>query len=109
MASVAICRWMTTGSLVSISGGDGGSQATQVRRTRSAAPASSAEDEQAERRTGGWCATSVPRQPTYRRSTGVLHDCNTGQELPCVRNSRKPLDKENKNVVIRHSIDHPRS
>ena len=46
-----------------------------------------------------------PQAPTYRRSTGVLHDRNTGQELPCGSNSRKPLDDTN--VVRGHKIDNP--
>ena len=104
--ALRICGWMTAGSLVSISGGYGGSPAAQVRRTRSAAPASSAEGEQAERRTGGWCVTLVRRHPTHRRRSGVLYDHNTGQELPCVRNSRKPLDDTN--AVTGHKIDNPR-
>ena len=102
--ALRICRWMTTGSLVSISGGD--VPAAQVRRTRSAAPALSAGGRQANWRL---VRDLGPQAPTHRRRTGHLHDHNTGQELPCGNNSRKPLDKENKNAVTRHSIDHLRS
>ena len=94
-----------------ISGGDGASPATQVRTYLRALS-------RAEIVYGRWCAggevawklaCDLGPQPTHRRRAGVLYDHNTGQELPCGNNSRKPLDKENKNVVIRHSIDHPRS
>ena len=77
--------------------------AAQVRRTRSAAPALSAGGRQTNWRL---VRDLGPQAPTYRRSTGVLHDCNTGQELPCVRNSRKPLDDTN--AVTGHKINNPR-
>ena len=104
---------MTTGSLVSISGGDGGSQATQVRTYLRAL--SRAEIVYGRRCADGEMAWKLacdlgPQAPTYRRRAGdPINHSNTGQELPCANNSRKPLDKENKNAVTRHSIDHPRS
>ena len=60
MASVAICRWMTSGSLVWISGGDG-----NYRPHRSAERAQPHRHclQEADRRTGGWCATLVRRHP----------------------------------------------
>ena len=100
--ALRICR---TGSLVSISGGYGGSPATQVRTYLRAL--SRAEIVYGRRCAGGEVAwkTGVcdlgPQAPTHRRRAGVLYDHNTGQELPCGNNSRKPLDKENKNAVRR--------
>ena len=90
--ALRICRWAATGSLASISGGDG--ETHWPRRsadisTRSAAPASYTGGRQAERRAGGWCATSVRRHPP----TDVVQvSCTTttrGQELPCGNNSSR--------------------
>ena len=110
--ALRICRWTSTESLVSISGGDGNLPVAQVRTYLRAL--SRAEIVYGRRCAGGQVAWKLacdlgPQAPTHRRRTGHLYDHNTGQELPCGNNSRKPLDKENKNAVTRHSIDHLRS
>ena len=96
MASVAICRWMTTGSLVSISGGDG-----NYRPHRSAERAQPHRHclQEADRRTGDWCATLVCRHPP----TDVVQvSCTTttqGRSYPVGTTAKNPLDKENKHAV----------
>ena len=107
--ALRICRWASTESLVSISGGDSGSQIVQARKYLCAlSRAGIVCRRRAGRKANWWLVRDLgPQAPTHRRCAGVLYDHNTGQELPCGNNSKNPLDDTN--AVTRHSIDHLRS
>ena len=90
-------RWMTTESLVEISGGVGVSLAVEARRYLSALSRAGIV---CRRRVGNKAIWMLlrdlgPQAPTHRRCAGVLYDHNTGQELPCGNNSKNPLDDTN--------------
>ena len=107
--ALRICRWMTTGSLGLIWGGDGASPAVEARKYLCAlSRAGIVCRRRAGRKANWWLVRNLgPQAPIHRRCAGVLYDHNAGQELPCGNNSKNPLDDTN--VVTRHSIDHLRS